>query len=141
MVVLNDEMEANGKRKKKVKETKVVKMDDTFVTGYQEVLAKIDYYSGEGLGELITKYIKNPVTGGDLLPPVAFNLIFQTSIEPSSNLPGYLRPETAQGQFLTFQKLLEFNQQAMPFTSASIGKSFHNEISPRSGLLRIREYL
>jgi glycyl-tRNA synthetase len=67
--------------------------------------------------------------------------MFQTSIGPTGGLAGYLRPETAQGQFLTFQKLLEFNQQAMPFASASIGKSFRNEISPRSGLLRVREFL
>lgn len=102
---------------------------------------QIDNYNGPELGLLMTKYnIKNPVTGNDLLPPVAFNLMFQTSIGPSSNLAGYLRPETAQGQFLTFQKLLEFNQQSMPFASASIGKCFRNEISPRSGLLRVREF-
>lgn len=29
----------------------------------------------------------------------------------------------------------------MPFASASIGKSFRNEISPRAGLLRVREFL
>lgn len=29
----------------------------------------------------------------------------------------------------------------MPFASASIGKSFRNEISPRQGLLRVREFL
>ena len=56
-------------------------------------------------------------------------------------MPAYLRPETAQGQFLNFSKLLEFNQQQMPFASASIGKSYRNEISPRSGLLRVREFL
>ena len=28
----------------------------------------------------------------------------------------------------------------MPFASASIGKSFRNEISPRSGLIRVREF-
>jgi glycyl-tRNA synthetase len=67
--------------------------------------------------------------------------MFQTSIGPSSNMPGYLRPETAQGQFLNFHKLLEFNQTQMPFASASIGKSFRNEISPRAGLLRVREFL
>jgi glycyl-tRNA synthetase len=67
--------------------------------------------------------------------------MFQTTIGPSSLLPGYLRPETAQGQFLTFQKLLEFNQQAMPFAAASIGKCFRNEISPRAGLMRVREFL
>lgn len=139
-VEVDEEKEA--KKKKKLKETKAVKLDDAVVTEYEEILAKIDNYNGDELGALITKYnIKNPSTGGDLQPPVAFNLMFQTSIGPSSNLPGYLRPETAQGQFLTFQKLLEFNQQAMPFASASIGKSFRNEISPRSGLLRVREFL
>lgn len=50
----------------------------------------------------------------------------------------YLRPETAQGQFLVFKKLLDFNNDKMPFASAQIGRSFRNEISPRSGLLRVR---
>lgn len=67
--------------------------------------------------------------------------MFETRIGPSGSGKGYLRPETAQGQFLNFQKLLEFNQQSMPFASASIGKSYRNEISPRSGLLRVREFL
>jgi glycyl-tRNA synthetase len=139
-VVVDEEKDA--KRKKKVKETRVLKLDDAVVKEYEEILAQIDNYGGEELGALIVKYnIRNPATDGELLPPVSFNLMFQTSIGPSSNLPGYLRPETAQGQFLTFQKLLEFNQQAMPFASASIGKSFRNEISPRSGLLRVREFL
>ncbi|KAL8710773.1 MAG: hypothetical protein Q9225_007240 [Loekoesia sp. 1 TL-2023] len=134
--------EKDSKRKKKVKDTKAIRLDDSVVKEYEEILAKIDNYDGDELGLLITKYnIKNPTTGGDLLPPVAFNLMFQTSIGPSSNLAGYLRPETAQGQFLTFQKLLEFNQQSMPFASACIGKSFRNEISPRAGLLRVREFL
>jgi len=42
---------------------------------------------------------------------------------------------------LNFAKLLDFNQQQMPFASASIGKCYRNEISPRSGLLRVREFL
>ncbi|KAI9746568.1 MAG: Glycine--tRNA ligase 1, mitochondrial [Claussenomyces sp. TS43310] len=120
------------KKKRKVKETKAVKLDD----------AMIDNYNGEELGQLIKKYeMKNPNTGVEPEPPVAFNLMFQTQIGPSGGSKGYLRPETAQGQFLNFAKLLEFNQQQMPFASASIGKSFRNEISPRAGLLRVREFL
>ena len=112
------------------------------VQEYEEILAQIDNYNGQQLGELITKYdMKNPATGVQPTAPVAFNLMFQTSIGPSSNLPGYLRPETAQGQFLNFAKLLEFNTNNMPFASASIGKSYRNEISPRAGLLRVREFL
>lgn len=134
--------EKEAKKKKKSKEAKAVKLDDAVVKEYEETLAQIDNFDGPELEQIIAKYdIRNPTTDGNLLPPVAFNLMFQTSIGPSSNMPGYLRPETAQGQFLNFQKLLEFNQQGMPFASASIGKSFRNEISPRAGLLRVREFL
>lgn len=130
------------KRKKKVKEIKAVKLEDDIVKEYEEVLAKIDGYSGEELGELMVKYkIGNPATGDTLEPPRAFNLMFETAIGPSGQYKGYLRPETAQGQFLNFSKLLEFNNNKTPFASASIGKSFRNEISPRSGLLRVREFL
>ncbi|KAK5271543.1 Glycine--tRNA ligase 1, mitochondrial [Exophiala xenobiotica] len=132
-----------AKKKKKIKDIKIEKLDDAVVQEYEETLAKIDNYGGDELGELIKKFnIKGPTTGAELDPPKAFNLMFQTQIGPSAEQPnGYLRPETAQGQFLNFQKLLEFNQQSMPFASASIGKSFRNEISPRSGLLRVREFL
>jgi len=130
------------KRKKKVKEIKAVKLDDEVVQEYESVLAKIDGYSGEELGELMVKYnIGNPVTGEMLEPPKAFNLMFETAIGPSGQLKGYLRPETAQGQFLNFNKLYDFNNLKMPFASAAIGKSFRNEISPRAGLLRVREFL
>ena len=132
-----------AKKKKKIKDTKIEKLDDATVQEYEETLNKIDNYGGEELGQLIEKYnIKGPTTGIVLEPPRAFNLMFQTKIGPSTDEPnGYLRPETAQGQFLNFQKLLDFNQQSMPFASASIGKSFRNEISPRQGLLRVREFL
>ena len=130
------------KRKKKVKDTKAVRLEDAMVQKYEEILAQIDNYDGKELGQIIEEHsIVNPSTGNKLNPPVQFNLMFETSIGPTGAAKGYLRPETAQGQFLNFAKLLEFNQQAMPFASASIGKSFRNEISPRTGLLRVREFL
>ena len=139
-VAIDEEKEK--KKKKKLKEAGPVRLEDTVVKEYEETLAKIDNYTGDELGALIVKHgIKNPATGGDVEAPVAFNLMFQTTIGPSSAVPGFLRPETAQGQFLTFQKLLEFNQQSMPFASACIGKSFRNEISPRAGLIRVREFM
>lgn len=138
-----DQAKEAKRKKKKVKDVQAVQLDDAIVKEYEETLAKIDNYGGEELGQLIKKFdIKSPETGVDLEPPRAFNLMFQLTIGPSASTPnGYLRPETAQGQFLNFQKLLEFNQQSMPFASASIGKSFRNEISPRAGLLRVREFL
>lgn len=140
--LVEEKEEDDKKRKKKVKEIKNIKLEDSVVAEYESVLNQIDGYSGEELGELITKYeINNPATGGKLQPPVEFNLMFETAIGPSGQLKGYLRPETAQGQFLNFAKLLEFNNEKMPFASAAIGKSFRNEISPRAGLLRVREFL
>lgn len=139
---LKEEDPDKKKRKKKVKEIKAIKLDDETVSEFETILAKIDGYSGQELGEIMTKYqIGNPATGSPLELPKEFNLMFETAIGPSGQLKGFLRPETAQGQFLNFNKLLDFNNERMPFASASIGKSFRNEISPRSGLIRVREFL
>ncbi|XP_069067152.1 glycine--tRNA ligase isoform X1 [Pleurodeles waltl] len=105
------------------------------------VLIQMDNYNQQDLANLFVLYnVKAPITGNDLSPPVSFNLMFQTSIGPGGNMPGYLRPETAQGIFLNFKRLLEFNQGKLPFAAAQIGNSFRNEISPRSGLIRVREF-
>ncbi|PHJ20953.1 glycyl-trna synthetase [Cystoisospora suis] len=53
---------------------------------------------------------------------------------------GYLRPETAQGIFVNFRRLLEYNGGRMPFAAAQLGLGFRNEIAPRNGLLRVREF-
>ncbi|KAL2208270.1 glycyl-tRNA synthetase 1 [Sarocladium strictum] len=142
-VAVEEKTKDAKREKKKVKgQVEAVKLEDAVVKEYEEILAQIDNFDGPALGELIRKYdLRVPASGELPTEPVAFNLMFQTSIGPSSNLPGYLRPETAQGQFLNFAKLLEFNQSSMPFASASIGKSYRNEISPRAGLLRVREFL
>ena len=36
----------------------------------------------------------------------------------------FLRPETAQGMFVNFKRLLEFNNGKLPFAAAQIGKAF-----------------
>lgn len=66
--------------------------------------------------------------------------MFDSSIGPTGKQKGYLRPETAQGHFLNFARLLDFNNGRLPFASAQVGRAFRNEISPRSGLLRVREF-
>ncbi|KAE9364200.1 glycyl-tRNA synthetase [Stipitochalara longipes BDJ] len=137
----NDNVDAK-KKKRAVKDIKAIKLDDAVAKEYEEILARIDNYDGDELSSLIKRFdIRNPDGNNEVHPPVAFNLMFKTSIGPSSGSIGYLRPETAQGQFVNFKKLLEFNQNTMPFASASIGKSFRNEISPRTGILRVREFL
>jgi glycyl-tRNA synthetase len=51
-----------------------------------------------------------------------------------------LRPETAQGIFVNFKRLLDYNGGRLPFAAAQIGNAYRNEIAPRSGLLRVREF-
>lgn len=55
-------------------------------------------------------------------------------------MASFLRPETAQGIFLAFKRLYEFNNFKLPFAAAQIGQAFRNEISPKAGLLRVREF-
>lgn len=69
-----------------------------------------------------------------------FNLMFETSIGPGSGQRGYLRPETAQGIFVEFPRLKEYMRGQLPFGITQIGKAYRNEISPRKGLVRTREF-
>ncbi len=69
-----------------------------------------------------------------------FNLMFSTTIGPGSKRVGYLRPETAQGMFVDFSRLLRFYRDKLPFGAVQIGKSYRNEISPRQGMIRLREF-
>lgn len=109
---------------------------------YKLVLSQIDNYKKDELWELIQKYeVKAPGTNNDLHDPQDFNLMFATSIGPSGLIPGFMRPETAQGIFLNFKRLLEYNNGRLPFGGAQIGCGFRNEIAPRAGLLRVREFL
>jgi glycyl-tRNA synthetase len=69
-----------------------------------------------------------------------FNLMFNTSIGPGTQRKGYLRPETAQGIFTDFPRLLRFYRDRLPFGTVQVGKSYRNEISPRQGMIRLREF-
>lgn len=139
-VVTVDGREDKKRKKNKAKVT-AVKLGDTVVKEYETILAKLDNYTGPELGELCRKHdIRNPDTDNEVGEPQQFNLMFRSSIGPTGQHPGYLRPETAQGHFLNFLRLLEFNNGRVPFASAQIGRSFRNEISPRAGLLRVREF-
>ncbi|XP_042428662.1 glycine--tRNA ligase, mitochondrial 1-like [Zingiber officinale] len=107
----------------------------------KHVLAMLDDFSAEELGAKLKDYgITAPDTKNTLSDPYPFNLMFQTSIGPSGILPGYMRPETAQGIFVNFKDLYYYNGNKLPFAAAQIGQAFRNEISPRQGLLRVREF-
>lgn len=95
----------------------------------------------EELGrKLKEKNVKCPECGGSLGEVGWFNLMFKTNIGPVEGTAGYIRPETAQGIFLDFQRIFRSHGSKLPIGIAQIGKSFRNEISPRQGLVRLREF-
>uniref|UniRef100_A0A1I7TWM9 Glycine--tRNA ligase n=2 Tax=Caenorhabditis tropicalis TaxID=1561998 RepID=A0A1I7TWM9_9PELO len=107
----------------------------------EDVLARLEGFDDKDMHEVITRFkFKSPITGNDLTEPIAFNLMFPTQIGPTGDFKAFLRPETAQGIFVNFKRLLEFNQGKLPFAAAQIGLGFRNEISPRQGLIRVREF-
>eukprot|EP00737_Agarophyton_chilense_P000527 gb/GEZJ01000588.1/.p2 GENE.gb/GEZJ01000588.1/~~gb/GEZJ01000588.1/.p2 ORF type:complete len:735 (+),score=108.31 gb/GEZJ01000588.1/:111-2207(+) len=115
--------------------------DHPFTDEISYLLATLDELDQAQMDKYLTKYeVKAPETGNDITPCTPFNLMFQTSIGPSGSQVGYLRPETAQGIFVNFKRLLETMGGKLPFACAQIGLSFRNEIKPRGGLLRVREF-
>lgn len=137
------------------------------------------FFCQASLGRLLKEFnVRDPEDGGELSAPYAFNLMFETSIGPAGNKgesyfkissssfsfvsgthKGFLRPETAQGIFVNFPRLLNYNGGRIPFAGemnllffcsfsltstlvlgATIGPAFRNEIAPRQGLLRVREF-
>ena len=95
----------------------------------------------EQMGEKIKeKGIKSP-EGNDLSSPQQFNMMFKTSVGSvdGSDLPVYLRPETAQGMFVNFKNIVDSYHPKIPFGIAQIGRNFRNEIAPRDFIFRVRE--
>ena len=68
------------------------------------------------------------------------NLMFETFIGAKKKEKAFLRPETAQGIFINFPFLYEFYRKKLPFGVIQIGKGFRNEVSPRQGVIRLREF-
>jgi len=93
------------------------------------------------LTEIVSEnQIRCPKCGGHLTHVWSYNLMFQTLIGAKGKAKGYLRPETAQGIFIPFKRLLRFFRGKLPFGVVQIGKAYRNEISPRQGVIRLREF-
>ena len=94
----------------------------------------------EQLGRLLRdNNVRCEACKGELTPPRRFNLMFKTSIGAGKGKAGYLRPETAQGMFVNFSQVYRYGREKLPVGAVQLGRSFRNEISPRQGLLRLRE--
>ena len=89
---------------------------------------------------VLLKQVKCPECGGVLGPPQYFVTMFKTNIGPYGEDPAYTRPEAAQGIFVDFHRVLEVMREKFPLGIAQVGTVLRNEISPRQGPIRLREF-
>ncbi len=72
-----------------------------------------------------------------------FNLMFETHrgvIKDDTSGLVYLRPETAQGEFVNFLNVQRTMRAKIPFGIGQIGKAFRNEITPGNFTFRTIEF-
>ena len=89
---------------------------------------------------VLLKRAKCPECGGVLGSPQYFVTMFKTNIGPYGEDPAYTRPEAAQGIFVDFHRVLEVMRERFPLGIAQVGTVLRNEISPRQGPIRLREF-
>jgi len=90
--------------------------------------------------ELKTRGISCLECGKELSEPRYVQTMFQTTIGPYTESIGYGRPEAAQGMFVDFRRVYEIARERFPIGVGQIGSALRNEISPRQGPLRLREF-
>jgi len=95
--------------------------------------AEIDSFIAEN-------HVRCPECGGKLGKSEYFSTMFKTNIGPYGDAPGYGRPEAAQGIFVDFKRVYETSREKLPLGIAQIGTVMRNEISPRQGPIRLREF-
>ena len=111
-----------------------------------EEYAKVSATEAEkmSLGEinqaLKAEDVSCPECGGSFNFAQYFLTMFETTIGPYSGSTGYGRPEAAQGIFVEFNRLYAMAREKLPFGVIQIGHALRNEISPRQGLIRLREF-
>ncbi len=90
--------------------------------------------------DLLGEYkIKCQKCGWKLSGTRRFNMMFRVGVGAAQE-EAYLRPETCQSIFVDFPLLFKTQRIKLPIGFAQFGRSFRNEIAPRQGILRQREF-
>ena len=84
--------------------------------------------------------LKCPKCGSELDKVKFFNMMFDLKVGATGEDTMYLRPETAQSPFIAFKREFMALRERLPLGLAVVGKAFRNEISPRQGFFRLREF-
>ena len=109
----------------------------------EDIYPNADALAKDALSDLIVKH--NPACPScdesSWGPIEAQNLMFNTKIGAgTSGRQAFLRPETAQGMFTSFTSIYRHFRERLPFGALQTGKGYRNEISPRQGMIRLREF-
>lgn len=98
--------------------------------------------NAEGFDRVVNeKNVRCPKCGGKLGKSTPFNLMFKVDIGPyGGSITGYGRPEAAQAQFVDFKRVYSVERERLPLGVAQIGRCQRNEIAPRKGPIRLREF-
>lgn len=117
---------------------------DNLIETYSKGEVNPDLMSNEQMQDYIAEHhITCPKCGNfDWTAIRQFNMMFETSrgvTEENQNVI-YLRPETAQGEFVNFLNVQRTTRAKVPFGIAQIGKAFRNEITPGNFIFRTIEF-
>jgi glycyl-tRNA synthetase len=103
-----------------------------------------DGWDPDKLYEYVTGHkLKCPVCGKmDWTGIRQFNLMFETyrGVTKDNAAQVYLRPETAQSEYINFQNVQRSMRLKIPFGIGQTGKAFRNEITPGNFIFRTIEF-
>ena len=126
------------------KECKARHRADNLIEAHSKGTVNPDQMSQEEMQAYINEHqVHCPNCGKFNWTPIRnFNLMFQTSrgVTDESTNTIYLRPETAQGEFVNFTNVQRTTRAKVPFGIAQIGKAFRNEITPGNFIFRTIEF-
>ncbi len=125
------------------KECKTRHRADHLIEDYDNTIIADKMTDKEMIDFIKDKKIKCPNCGKHNFTDIRqFNLMFETergvTVDNKSIL--YLRPETAQGEFVNFLNIQRTMRAKIPFGIGQIGKAFRNEITPGNFTFRTIEF-
>ncbi len=117
---------------------------DNLIEAHSKGKVNPDTMTNEEMEEYIrVHHVTCPKCGkSDFTPIRTFNLMFETSrgVTEEGQNTIYLRPETAQGEFVNFLNVQRTTRAKVPFGIGQIGKAFRNEITPGNFIFRTIEF-
>ena len=107
---------------------------DTLISAHAKGKINPDTMTNEQMQDYISEHkLACPKCGACEWTPIRqFNLMFETNrgVTDESQNKIYLRPETAQGEFVNFLSVQRSMRAKVPFGIAQVGKAFRNEVTP-----------